>query len=426
MNTIAQAAPSGEFRKGWKVLLAALLGTACGSSPLPFQTAGFMMGPIQQEFGWSLKELSFGVTIYGVLGALLAPAFGAMADRFGVRKVALGSLTAFGIAFGAFGLMPPSLLGFYFMWFLIGLVGIGSTPITWSRAVNLWFFRNRGLALGLTLVGTSIAAIVLPPLTVGLIAQFGWRGAYAALALLPLGIALPVGLAFFREPRPDERPPELNAVGSDGKVALGGLSLRECMAGRRFWILGASIFLVAFAYGGALVHMPTMLKAKGFEPVQAAGVMSLFGVSIFAGRIITGLLLDRLWAPLVTLPILSLPAVACFLLAGDQISFGLAVACAFMLGFSSGAETDLIAFLAGRYFGMANYGRIYGSLYMVFGIASALSPLAYGWVRDSTGSYDGILFVAAACFVAGALLLLALGRYPPLHGFTTAPSPSAR
>lgn len=431
MTNPSPVPPRGEFSKGWKVLLAALLGTACGSSPLPFQTAGFMMGPIQQEFGWSFKEISFGVTIYGVLGALLAPAFGAMADRFGVRKVALGSLTAFGLVFASFGLMPPSLLGFYFMWTLVGLVGIGSTPITWSRAVNLWFFRNRGLALGLTLVGTSISAIVLPPLTVWLIGEFGWRGAYPALALLPLAIALPVGLAFFREPRPDERPPELNTVGADGKVALGGLSLRESMAGRQFWLLVLSIFLVAFAYGGALVHMPTMLKAKGFEPSQAAVVMSLFGVSIFAGRIITGLLLDRIWAPLVTLPILCLPAISCVLLAGDSITFTVAVFCAFLLGFSSGAETDLIAFLAGRYFGMASYGRIYGMLYMAFGIASATSPLAYGWVRDSTGSYDAILYAAAGMFVLGAFLLLALGRYPSLSSLearpaaSPSPSPSA-
>ncbi len=407
--------PSQEFRKGWKVLLAALLGTACGASPLPFQTAGFMMGPIQQEFGWSFKEISFGVTIYGVLGALLAPAFGAMADRFGVRKVALGSLTAFGLVFGSFALTPSSLLGFYFMWFLVGLVGIGSTPITWSRAVNLWFFRNRGLALGMTLVGTSISAIVLPPLTVWLIGEFGWRGAYPALALLPLAIALPIGLAFFREPRPDERPPELNAIGADGKVALGGLTLRECVAGRRFWVLLLSILLVSFAYGGALVHMPSMLKTKGFEPAQAAVVMSLFGLSIFAGRIITGLLLDRVWAPLVTLPILCLPAIACLLLTGEQLTFTVAVSCAFMLGFASGAETDLIAFLAGRYFGMANYGRIYGTLYMGFGIASATSPLAYGWVRDSAGSYNPILYTAAVMFVVGAFMLLALGRYPQLH-----------
>jgi MFS transporter, OFA family, oxalate/formate antiporter len=96
-----------------------------------------------------------------------------------------------------------------------------------------------------------------------------------------------------------------------------------------------------------------------------------------------------------------------------------------MLGFSSGAETDLIAFLAGRYFGMANYGRIYGMLYMGFGIASALSPLAYGWVRDSTGSYDAILLTAAAMFVTGGFLLLALGRYPPPHAAPTASEPVA-
>ncbi|MCP5327583.1 MAG: MFS transporter [Sinobacteraceae bacterium] len=389
-----------------------MLGTAFGASPLPFQTTGFMLGPIHEETGWSLSQISLGVTIYGVLAAFLAPLFGAMSDRWGVRRVALASTLAFGLVFASFSLLPPSLVWFYALWTLVGLVGIGSTPITWSRAVNLWFFRNRGLALGLTLVGTSIAAMILPTLTVTLIHSVGWRGAYAGLALLPLAIALPVAIAFFREPRPEERPSELNTVDASGKVALGGLTLRECLAGRRFWILVVSIFCIAFAYGGSLVHMPQMLKAQGFVDTQAAIVVSLFGVSIFAGRIITGLLLDRFWAPLVTLPILCLPALSCLLLASDNLSFATAVFAAFLLGFSSGAETDLIAYLAGRYFGMANYGRIYGSLYMVFGIASALSPLAYGNVRDRTGSYDLILYVAAAMFVVGALLLLTLGRYP--------------
>ena len=433
MTTPTQdAPPPGEFRRGWRVLLAALLGTAFGASPLPFQTTGFMIGPIREETGWTLSQVSLGVTIYGILGALLAPAFGAMSDRWGVRRVALGSLTAFGLVFASFSLMPSSLFWFYAIWTTIGLVGIGSTPITWSRAVNLWFFKNRGLALGMTLVGTSVAAMILPTLTVTLIHQYGWRQSYALIALLPLAIALPVALAFFREPRPEERPAELNVVDASGKVALPGWSLTEAMRSPRFWIMVASIFCVAFAYGGALVHMPSMLKAQGFADSQQAFVVSMFGVSIFAGRIITGALVDRFWAPLVTLPILCLPAVSCLLLAGDSLSFTMAVVAALLLGFSSGAETDLVAFLAGRYFGMANYGRIYGSLYMVFGIASALSPLAYGRMRDATGSYDLILYVAGAMFVVGGFLLLTLGRYPTSAelaagaGVTTAPSPSAR
>jgi len=286
----------------------------------------------------------------------------------------------------------------------------------------------------MTLVGTSVAAMILPTLTVTLIHRFGWRESYALLSLLPLAVALPVALAFFREPRPEERPPELNLVDASGKVALPGLTLREATRGPRFWIMVASIFCVAFAYGGSLVHMPQMLKARAFDDSQAAFVVSMFGVSIFAGRLITGALVDRFWAPLVTLPILCLPAVSCLLLAGDSLTFTTAVIAALLLGFSSGAETDLVAFLAGRYFGMANYGRIYGSLYMVFGIASALSPLAYGRVRDATGSYDLILYVAGACFVVGGFLLLALGRYPTTEeiaagggaAVTTEPSPSAR
>ncbi|CAG0938484.1 L-lactate transporter [Gammaproteobacteria bacterium] len=395
------------------MLLASLLGIACGASPLPFNTLGFFIGPLQQEFGWSLRDISLGLTIYGVLGALLAPLFGSLADRHGVRPVALGSLAAFGLVFAGFALVPPSLAAFYGLWVLVGLVGIGSTPVTWSRAVNLWFFRRRGLALGSTLVGTSIAAMLLPPLTVWLIGRFGWRPAFPLLALLPLGLALPVGFALFREPRPDERPQELSAVAREGSPLLAGLTLAEARAGRQLWILLASILMIAFAYGGAVIHLPRMLEAGGYTPAQAAPLMSLLGLSVLLGRIGSGLLLDRFWAPLVMLPLLALPAVACVLLMGQPPAPATAALAVVLLGLSSGAETDLIAYLAGRYFGMAHYGKIYGFLYMGFALATAASPAAYGWVRDATGSYDRMLATAAVLFVGGALLLLGLGRYPP-------------
>lgn len=402
-----------EFRLGWKVLLAAMLGVACGASPIPFNTIGFFMGPLQAEFGWSLREISLGVTIYGVLAALLAPVFGWLADRHGVRPVALWSLFAFALAFACFGLTPASIMGFYFIWFLVGLVGIGSTPVTWSRAVNLWFFRNRGLALGITLMGTSVAAMVLPKLTVWLIDAVGWRMAYPLIALLPLLLALPVAYALFREPRPEERPPQLSAGGPGGSMELSGSTLGEALRGYRFWLMFASIAAVAFAYGGAHIHMAGIITGHGFSRDDAAGVASMLGVSILCGRLVTGWLLDRYWAPGVVLPILSLPALSCMLLAGDSITLGWAMGAAFLLGFAAGAESDLIAYLAGRYFGMRQYGRIYGMLYMPFGIASAISPLVYGAVRDASGSFAPILHVAAACFVFGAVILLALGRYPP-------------
>jgi MFS family permease len=145
---------------------------------------------------------------------------------------------------------------------------------------------------------------------------------------------------------------------------------------------------------------------------DGAGIMGMIGVALMAGRIVTGWLFDRFWAPLVTLPILLVPALAAWLLLGTGTDQGTIYLAAFMLGFAAGAESDVIAYLASRYFGLAHYGKIYGMLYMPFGVASAISPVLYGRVRDTTGSYDGMLQLAMILFAAGALLLLTLGRYP--------------
>lgn len=397
-----------EFKRGWKVLGAAFLGVMCGASPIPFNILGTLFEPLQAEFGWNRGQVSAGITIFGITAALLAPVYGSMADKFGVRKVALWSLVAFAASFAALALTPASIYGFWALWFVVGLVGIGSTPVTWSRAISMWFVTNRGLALGMMLIGTSVAALFVPRLAVWAIQGFGWREMFVIIALLPLLIALPVGLLFFREPRADELPPAI-ATG-DGKVA--GMTFAEARRTKQFWILWASILMIAFAYGGAHIHMFPIVRDHGFTPVTAAGIAGVVGLGIMVGRLSVGFLLDRLWGPGVAFPALCLPAAACFMLMGTSQDIVWIGAAAFMLGFAAGAESDLIAYLASRYFGMAHFGRIYGMLYMPFGLASAVSPLAYGIIRDRTGSYDQMLLVAAVLFVVGGAILLLMGRYP--------------
>ena len=399
--------PSSEFAQGWRVVLAALLGVACGASPVPYNAIGQLLGPVHAQMGWSLRDISLAITLYGVIAACTAPLFGWLADRYGVRRVALASLVTFGLSFGSLAFIPGNLWAWWIGWSLAGLLGMGSTPITWTRGINLWFFRQRGMALGMTLIGTSLTAMVVPLLAGWGIDQFGWRAAFPVLAALPLVIALPVAWIWFREPRPEQRPPQVSAGGR-----LTGVSTSQALHDYRFWLIFISVTLIALAYGGIFVHLQQMFELKGFEKTTARGVVSTLGLAILFGRLGTGWLLDRVWAPWVTLPLLSAPAIACLLLAGPALSLPLAYVSALIVGLAAGAETDLIAYLAGRYFGMANYGRIYGLLYMPFGIASAVSPAAYGWVRDSTGNYDLALHVALVMFLVGALMLLLLGRYP--------------
>lgn len=348
------------------------------------------------------------MTVFGIIAALFAPFFGGLSDRYGVRPVVLWSLFLFGLIFGAFFFLPSSYGGYLAFWAVLGAIGIGSTPVTWSRAISLWFNRHRGLALGIMLLGTSLAAMVVPQIAQKAIASGGWRMAFPVVALLPICVAIPLAWLWFREPRPEERPAGL----SDESGAIFGLTLGEAMTSYRFWILLVSILLTAFAYGGAHIHIAQIVGLHGFSAEVGASVLGVVAIGILVGRLLVGFLFDRFWAPGIAFPALLLPAIACWLLMGTDATMSHVIIGGFLLGFAAGTESDVIAFLAAKYFGMAFYGRIYGVLYMPFAIGSAISPIIYGLVRDRTGSYDLILTAAMVMFAIGGALLLLLGRYP--------------
>lgn len=400
--------PRSEFTLGGKPLTAALIGVACGASPLPFNVLPLVIGPISQEFSWDFAQTSAGVTVFGIIAALTAPLFGGLSDKFGVRPVVLWSLFLFGMLFGSFYFLPSNHMGYLAFWAVGGLIGIGSTPVTWSRAISMWFSKNRGLALGIMLLGTSLAAIVVPQIAQRAIEFGGWRWAFPAVALLPLFVALPLAYFWFREPRPEECP--AGVTDANGKVA--GLTLGQAARGYRFWVLLASILATAFAYGGAHIHIAQIVGMHGFSASVAAGILGIVAIGMLVGRLGVGFLFDRFWAPGIAFPALLLPAAACWMLMGTDSSMPIVFIAAFLLGFAAGTESDVIAYLASKYFGMAHYGRIYGMLYMPFAIGAAVSPIIYGMVRDRTGSYDLALTVAAFLFIFGGTSLLALGRYP--------------
>ena len=292
---------------------------------------------------------------------------------------------------------------------MMALLGAGTIPVTWTRAIATSFFKRRGLALGLALTGTGICASVAPHYTVWLTDQFGWRGAYVGLALVPLFLAWPM-LYFLFKPleahsQSDEQAPETTA-------ALGrGLTLGEAVRGYRFWVLLLSILFAYQGFSGIGPNLLPSLTDDGFSREQAASVQSVFGLSIIIGRVVVGYLVDRLWAPGVAAFCLAIPAAGAAMLHGSQ-TFETAALAAFLIGFAAGAELDLMAFLAARYFGLAHYAKIYSILYATLAVCSGTAPMIFASVYDSTGSYDLGYSVAAGLFMVSVVLILLLGRYP--------------
>src|SRR5262245_42092127 len=155
-------------------------------------TSGVFLKSLSQEFSWSRTQISLAFTL-GALGiTLTAPFLGRLVDRFGARRVILPAVLAFGLGVLSLYFLSAHLWHFYAISLFMGVVGSGTTAVPYSKVIARWFDRQRGLALGLALVGASVGIAVMPSVAQMLINSVGWRSAYVVLGLLALGITLPV------------------------------------------------------------------------------------------------------------------------------------------------------------------------------------------------------------------------------------------
>ncbi len=397
---------SSELRRGWPIILAAAIGVGTGMSPLPIFSLGVLTKPIATEFGWGRGEIQ-AFLAFATLGAFIgAPLFGTLMDRKGVRPVVLFSTVAFGILFGATGYVTSSLTTFYGICLLTSILGSGTLPVTWSRAIFNRFFEKRGLALGLALAGTGFAAFSVPPLTAWLIGAYSWRAAFVGLALLPLVISLPVSFFLLRDTPTGAQAQDAPAPDTRGKT------LREAVSDYRFWVIWLAFFLAGLGTGGVITNIVPMMMDRGYDIQTAAGVASAQGLAVIFGRAIAGYFLDRIWAPILATIVLALPAAACLVLAGSP-DIATATVAVVLVGFAAGADFDLVAYLAQRYFGLKHFGKVYGCLYPGLVTAAGIAPALFGRAYDVSGTYTFVLQIVAGCFAVAAVLVLAVGPYPP-------------
>ncbi len=134
------------------------------------------------------------------------------------------------------------------------------------------------------------------------------------------------------------------------------------------------------------------------------------GISTIIGRLVSGYLLDRYFAPYVAAFFFSLPLISLALLISGATGFGLFLAI-IGLGLGLGAEIDLMGFLVSRYFGIRSFGEIYGYVFALFALGSGFGPMAHGFAFDYSGSYNVSHMISIALVVSAAMLLLRLGPY---------------
>lgn len=408
MQRAATAPGANEFRQHGLILLPAMAGIMLCA--IPGYSLGVMIGPLEQEFGWTRAQISTGPLIISMIALLVAPLVGMAVDRFGTRAIGIVGPILFTGALALLSITAPDIRSWWALWLVLGVASMFVIPTVWTAAINRYFDHNRGLALAIALCGTGIGAAAFPFLTNTLVNAFGWRGAYVGLAVIGVAIVLPLVLLLFHDPDVGN-----DKAATDGPQSAGGqkgMALAEGFRSPRFLKLAAAAALFSVAICALTANAVPVLIAEGLDRAGAAAMAGLIGLGSILGRLGGGLLLDRFNAGAVAAVSVLTPIITIAIFLGtDQSVVGAGIAC-FVLGLSVGTELDACAYLAARHFGLRSFGALFGAINGLLLFGAGVAPLLANHVYDVTRSYDAVLWAIIPACVVTALLFLALGPYP--------------
>jgi MFS family permease len=390
------------------VILACAVGMALGVATFLIYAFGVFIDPIATELDAGRGDVSLALTL-GILGNLVAaPLIGMLSDRYGARKMILFGVVALSVTLASFSLVQ-NVKQLYLAALLMVLFAAGSGPITYARVISIWFTERRGLALGLTMAGLGVGGAIAPVLSQALIDDYGWRMAYRYLGVIILIVSFPVLFLIIRD-RPPKKVDQVSSGAKAVDVQEEGLSVGDSVKKGAFWVMAIGFFLVALGNSGGLVHLPPLLTDAGLTPQRAAFYAFVMGVGVTIGRASAGFLLDKFHAPYVAIGFLFGPILAyLYFLSGIDPAYALIPVLLFGIGI--GAEFDIIPYLITRYFGLKNFGAIYGIQIVTFSLGTGMGPAVMGFGYDKYGSYDPTLVFAIGALVLGSLLLTRLRKY---------------
>jgi MFS transporter, OFA family, oxalate/formate antiporter len=395
------------FFFGWVILGTATLGVMMTAPGQTFGVSAFL-DQIIADLGMSRSTVSLLYSLGTLAGAGAMPFVGRWIDLYGPRAAVTVIAALFALAcIGMSRVSGPVtlLLGFL----AIRCLGQGALGLVSIHTVNLWFVRRRGLAVGMLGVGMAATNAVLPLFINFLIAEFGWRTAYALLGLLVAGTILPAGYAFFRDRperfglRPDGRASADDAAGE--RAAEEDWTLAEARRSPMFWLLIGGGVLPSALGTGLIFHHFSIMEQNGLDRLAAATVFVPMAGVAAAAHFCSGMLLDRLQPRMIMSAALLLLAIV--LVASTRVTSG---AGAWLYGGGLGLMQGMQGALAGMvwayYFGRRHHGAIKGFAFMVLVGGSALGPLPFAWGMEAVGHYGPVLTASALLPLIVAIVAL--------------------
>ena len=379
-----------------------------GHATAVFHINGFspFIVPISHDFGWSRTLTTMGLTIILLMQAVASIPIGFLVDRIGSRKLALVGLVSAPLGFALIGSATGSQTNWIILWLIMGTLAMPVQSTVWTAAISSSFQTSRGLALGVSMCGTSLASALFPWLGAVLIEKFGWQRAMLYEALIWIAVTYPFMFVFFRSVRDKE-----TAHHRDKRQAgETGMTLKQGLRSTVFWrmlVVGAAY---TFVIPTMIVNFVPILAGGGLNAVLAAKIAASIGIASFAGRLASGFMVDRISATKVGAVAFLTPTIGCAIMLAYGISQTSAIFVGILLGIAMGAELDVFGYLTSRYFGTRHFGSLFGCILLALTLGSGLGHVGASMIFDATGSYAGFMWLTAIVTLLCSLCFLTLPK----------------
>jgi MFS family permease len=397
-----------ELRRGWPTLVGSMIGLGAGISMF-WGVASYFIKPLHAAFGWSRGQMSLATSAAVLLTAFAMPLVGVLIDRYGPRAFILAGSILFSLSYLALSAMPGQFIVYVAILLVIGVTaGPATSPLIFMRPLVSAFAKSRGVALGLAYSGMVVISFIVQPLLQHVISDFGWRAGYGILAPMGLvcGLISFALLGGFRRVTATPRPAEAAPTLAEAHL---GHTLPEALRDARFWLLGLCMVCLSVAAGAFGSQFQALLSDLGVPGPKAALLGVWYAASVVIGRLICGSLLDRIWAPGVGFVCLCAPVIGLLFFVGGAPPVWLLAVAILLVGFSFGAEADMLAFFTARYFGLRSFGAVFGVLAMAVGVSAAIGGAVGGLLFDLRHNYELNLVLASGLTAVSAVSLLASG-----------------
>jgi len=408
---------AAEWRKNWTLVSATTAGMSLAA--LPTFAFGVMLAPIEQEFGWTRAQISTGPAVVSFMGIILATAAGYAIDRLGARRVGIMVVLLSCVAITSMSTVGNSLWHWWAAWGLLGLAAT-ATGTVWLAPLPTFFVAGRGVAIAVTLSGTAITAMLVPPLTEYFIQNHGWRSGFVGLAVIWGIVTIPLVFLFVPNPK-KAQPHPTDGIQDDASPELHGLTGLEGFRSPALYLIVLASFASTVVGVALILNLVPVLSFTGLSRANAVMIAGLMGVAQLVGRLIGGMLMDRIsakWlAVFASFGALAFP-LGLLLMPGSVWAAILAV---IIYATTSSMKSGAIVYLTTGHLGTRSFGLFYGTISMTTAIAMGIGPMVANHVYDITGSYTPVLWASVPCFLAAALFFALLGPYPGLFNANHSP-----